>query len=145
MTKLLFLCKRFPLVLDLGRLILPLLADDLGDLWVGKTRILSDDLGLMVLTVQDESYAKSVPELIKIVWYASFLPLRGLGILGSGWQIQTCAVESPLLARVCTGVVLALSSSLSSSSTVPALRFLVDLEGGLSSGVKGVFEPPERL
>ena len=59
-TKLLLFCKRFPLVLDLGGLVLPLFADDLGDLWVGKAGILSDDLGLMVLTVQNESYTKLV-------------------------------------------------------------------------------------
>ena len=83
MTKLLFFCKRFPLVLDLGGLVLPLLADDLGDLWVGKTRILSDDLGLMVLTVQNESYEKSVPELMQIVWVRFFPTItrsRDLGI-----------------------------------------------------------------
>ena len=54
--------------------------------------------------------------------------------------MQTCAVESPLLALECAGVVLAPSSSLSSSSAVLALRFLVVLKGGLSSGVKGVFD-----
>lgn len=59
--------------------------------------------------------------------------------------MQTCAVESPLLALVCAGVVLALSRSLSSSSSAPALRFLVVLKGGLSSGVNGVFEPREGL
>ena len=38
-----------------------------------------------------------------------------------------------------------LSSSLSSISAMPAVRFLVDLEGGLSSGVNGVFEPRDGL
>lgn len=60
MAKLLFFRKRFPLVLDFRRLVLPLFADDLGDLWIGKAGILGDDLGLMVLTIQDESYEKSV-------------------------------------------------------------------------------------
>ena len=34
---------------------------------------------------------------------------------------------------------------LSSCSTVPALRFRAVLNGGLSSGVNGVFEPREGL
>lgn len=73
------------------------------------------------------------------------LPLRGLGILGSGWQIQTCAVESPLLALVCTGLVSWISISLSSFSTVSTPRFLVGRDGGDSSGVKGVLELPVGL
>ena len=59
-AKLLFFRKRFPLVLDFRRLVLPLFADDFGDLWVGKTRILGNDLGLMVLTVENERCEKSV-------------------------------------------------------------------------------------
>jgi len=51
MTALLLFGKRFPLVLDLGRLVLPLLADDLGDLWIGEAWVLSNYLGLVVLTV----------------------------------------------------------------------------------------------
>lgn len=73
------------------------------------------------------------------------LPLRGLGIFGSGWQMQTCAVESPLLALVCTGDVSWLSMALSSSSTTWALLFLVGRDGGDSSGVKGAFELSEGL
>jgi len=59
--------------------------------------------------------------------------------------MQTCTIESPLLALVCADVVPALSSSLSSSSSVHVLRFLVVLKGGLSSGVNGVFELCEGL
>jgi hypothetical protein len=73
------------------------------------------------------------------------LPLRGLGILGSGWQMQTCAVESPLLALVCMEVTSWLSISLSSSSTTLTLRFLVGRDGGDSSGVNGAFVLPEML
>ena len=73
------------------------------------------------------------------------LPLRGLGILGSGWQMHTCAVESPLLALVCIGVTSWLSISLFSSSTTLTHRFLVEREGGDSSGVRGAFELPDML
>ena len=73
------------------------------------------------------------------------LPLRGLGILGSGWQMQTCAVESPLLALVWIGITSWLSISLSSSSTTLTLRFLVGRDGGDSSGVRGAFELPDML
>jgi hypothetical protein len=73
------------------------------------------------------------------------LPLRGLGILGSGWQMQTCAVESPLLALVWIGVTSWLSISLSSPSTTLTPRFLVGRDGGDSSGVRGAFELPDML
>jgi hypothetical protein len=73
------------------------------------------------------------------------LPLRGLGILGSGWQMQTCAVESPLLALVWIGVTSWLSIPLSSPSTTLTLRFLVGRDGGDSSGVRGAFELPDVL
>ena len=59
--------------------------------------------------------------------------------------MQTCAVESPLLALVCTGVTSWLSISLSSSSTTLTLRFLVGRDGGDSSGVRGAFEGSEML
>lgn len=55
MAEFLFLSKRFPLVLGLWRLILPLLANDLGDLWIGKTRVLGNNLRLVLLTIEDES------------------------------------------------------------------------------------------
>ena len=71
--------------------------------------------------------------------------MRGLGIFGSGWQMQTCAVESPLLALVCMGVTSWLSISLSSSSTTLTLRFLAGRDGGDSSGVSGAFELPDML
>ena len=76
--------------------------------------------------------------------YAGYVPLRGRGILGSGWQMQTCAVESPLLVLECAGVLLLSSISLSSTSTVLAVRFLVvvfTVPGGLSSGVIGAIDP----
>jgi hypothetical protein len=59
--------------------------------------------------------------------------------------MQTCAVESPLLALVCKGVASWLSMSLSSSSTTLTLRFLVGRAGGDSSGVAGAFELPDML
>lgn len=65
--------------------------------------------------------------------------------MGSGWQMQTCAVESPLLALVWIGVTSWLSISLSSSSTMLALRFLDGREGGDSSGVNGALELPVWL
>ena len=51
MAEFLLFGKGFPLVLDFGWLIAPLFADDLGDFWISKTWMLSNDLGLMVLTV----------------------------------------------------------------------------------------------
>lgn len=51
MTKLLFLSECFPLVLDFRGLVLPLLADDLGDFWIRKAWILGNNVGLMVLAV----------------------------------------------------------------------------------------------
>jgi len=51
MAKLLFFSKSLPLVLDLNRLVLPLLADDLGDLGIRKAGVQRDDLGLMMLAV----------------------------------------------------------------------------------------------
>lgn len=56
MAEFLLFCKSFPLVLNFDRLAAPLLADDLGYLWVGEAGMLSDDLGLVVLTVKDECY-----------------------------------------------------------------------------------------
>jgi hypothetical protein len=66
--------------------------------------VLGDDFGLMMLAVENERYMMLVATTNNRRVFVS-LPLRGLGIFGSGWQIQTCAVESPLLALVCTGVV----------------------------------------
>jgi len=71
--------------------------------------------------------------------------LRGLGIFGSGWHIQTCKVESPLLPLECIGVVVALSNAVSSISTMLALRFLEVVKGGLSSGVNGVLDSRDGL
>lgn len=51
---LLLFSKRFPPCFDLWSLVLPLLADDFGNLRVRETGILSDDLGLLVLAIQDE-------------------------------------------------------------------------------------------
>lgn len=56
MSKFLFFCERFPLILLLGRLVLPLLTDDLGDLWIGESWIPGNDVGLMMLTVEYEGY-----------------------------------------------------------------------------------------
>jgi len=55
MADLLVFRKRLPLVLDFWGLVLPLFADDLGDFRVGETGVLGDYVGLVMLTVQDES------------------------------------------------------------------------------------------
>lgn len=60
MAKLLFFGESFPLVLHFRRLVAPLLADDLGYYWIGKTGILGDDLSLMMLAIEDECYGISV-------------------------------------------------------------------------------------
>lgn len=73
-------------------------------------------------------------------------PFLGLGILGSGWQMQTCT--SPPSQVGCAEYALGRVRSLSSASTMPAVRFLVvRLKGGLSSGVNGVLvgSRPEGL
>ena len=54
MAKLLLFGKSFPLVLNFNGLIAPLLTDDLRDLWIRKPRMLSNDLGLVMLAVKDE-------------------------------------------------------------------------------------------
>jgi len=60
MAELFFLSEGFPLGLDFDCLIAPLFADYLRDLWVGETRVLRDDFGLVVLAVEDECCAMSV-------------------------------------------------------------------------------------
>ena len=147
MSELLLFSKRFPPCFHLGRLILPLLADDLGYLRVREAGILGDDLCLLVLAIQDESYNELALTDVEDL-HASRLdiPFRGLGIFGSGWQIQTCT--SPLSELVCVGYASAKLMSLSSASTMVAVRFLVVLlKGGLSSGVNGVLDGslPEGL
>lgn len=54
MSSFLFVCKSFPLVLHSVRFSLPLLAYDLGNLWVGKSRMMGYDGLLMVLPIKDE-------------------------------------------------------------------------------------------
>jgi hypothetical protein len=56
MVLLLLLGEQLPLVLALLGLLAPLLADDLGDFWVGKPWVLLHHLGLVVLAVEDEGY-----------------------------------------------------------------------------------------
>lgn len=56
MAKFLLFGESLPLVLDFDRLAAPLLADNLGYFWVSEAGMLSDDLGLVVLTVEDECY-----------------------------------------------------------------------------------------
>lgn len=51
MSELLLFGKCLPLAFHLRWLILPLLTDDLGDLGIGKTRMLSDYVGLLVLSI----------------------------------------------------------------------------------------------
>lgn len=99
MSKLFFFGESFPAVFLLQALVLPLFADDLGDIWIGKTGMTSNNVTLIMLAIEDESYYSSVGCLEMRV-KAPNSPLRGRGIFGSGWQIHTCAVESPLLTRV---------------------------------------------
>ena len=47
-----------PLGFDVFPLVLPLVADDLGDFRVGKPRVVGDYLGLLVLSVEDEGWEK---------------------------------------------------------------------------------------
>jgi hypothetical protein len=73
------------------------------------------------------------------------IPFLGLGIFGSGWQIQTWTAGSLLFDLLCAGETSVLANALSSCSTAAAPRFLVDLKGGLSSGVKGALELRDGL
>ncbi len=60
-----YLSKTLPLVLHLNRLVSPLLSNDLRNLGIGKSRVLGNDLALVVLTIKDESYKEvcvSMPE-----------------------------------------------------------------------------------
>jgi hypothetical protein len=66
MAELFFLSEGFPLSLDLNCLIAPLLANYLGDLWIGETGVLRDDFGLLMLAVEDESFVMSVIVTISI-------------------------------------------------------------------------------
>jgi hypothetical protein len=52
---LLFFGEPFPLVLVLLALLAPLLAYDLGDVWVGKAGVLRDNVTLVVLAIKYES------------------------------------------------------------------------------------------
>ena len=54
-----YVCKSFPLVLHSVRFSLPLLAYDLGNLWVSKSRMMGYDGLLMVLPIKDERYKES--------------------------------------------------------------------------------------
>jgi hypothetical protein len=57
LVALLFLLgQQLPLVLALLGLQAPLLADDLGDLWVGEPRVLLHHLRLVVLAVKNEGW-----------------------------------------------------------------------------------------
>jgi hypothetical protein len=60
MAELFFLGEGFPLGFNLDCLIAPLLANYLGDFWVGKTRVLRDYFRLMMLAVEDERCVMSV-------------------------------------------------------------------------------------
>ena len=55
-SEFLFFGKHFPLVFLFGRLVLPLLSNDLGDFRISKPRILRDNLSLVVLAVKNEGY-----------------------------------------------------------------------------------------
>jgi len=56
MSLLFFFSKLPPLIFAWFGRIPPLLSDDLGYLRVGESRVLGNDLGLMVLSVEDESF-----------------------------------------------------------------------------------------
>lgn len=51
MSYFLFFCELLPAILDVFGLYPPLLANDLGYLWIGESWVLRDDLGLVVLSV----------------------------------------------------------------------------------------------
>ena len=83
MTKLLLLSERFPLVLDFTWLVVPLLSDDLGNLRICETRVLRNDLGLVMLAIENEGFnSQSLKQIVN--HHQSHIPLRGLGIFGSG-------------------------------------------------------------
>jgi len=48
------LCKAFPALLLSFSLVTPKLTDDLGDFWIPKTRMLRNDAGVVVLTIEYE-------------------------------------------------------------------------------------------
>ena len=50
------LSQPFPLALYIRRLFSPLFTNNFGDLGICKSRVLLDNLGLVMLTIQDESY-----------------------------------------------------------------------------------------
>lgn len=54
MAQFLFLSQTLPVGLDVFRFLLPLFPDDFGYLGVGKIGVLRDNLGLVVLTIEDE-------------------------------------------------------------------------------------------
>lgn len=58
MPQLLLFGQAFPVLFDVLGLGPPLLADDLGDLRVGKPWVLGDDLPLVVLSVKYEGYQR---------------------------------------------------------------------------------------
>ena len=57
--ELLFLCVCLPPVLLCFRLVSPLLTNDLGDVRISKTWVLSDHGSLAVLAIKDESVSRS--------------------------------------------------------------------------------------
>lgn len=59
-----YLGQVLPVSLYFGRRLSPVVADDLGDLWIGQTRMLSHDMCLMMLTVQDECCAVMVNAIL---------------------------------------------------------------------------------
>lgn len=51
-----YFSQSLPVFLDFWCLLFPLFANDLGYLRIGKSRMLGDDLSLVVLAIKDESY-----------------------------------------------------------------------------------------
>jgi len=56
MALLFFIRQCFPVVFDFLGLVLPLFSNDLGDVRVGQVWVASDNLGLVMLAIQYESY-----------------------------------------------------------------------------------------
>lgn len=58
-----YLRQSLPVVLNFGSLVPPLLPNDLRDLWIRKTRILCNDLCLIVLPIKNKGYNVEVCQL----------------------------------------------------------------------------------
>jgi hypothetical protein len=110
------LSKPLPLVFYFNWFCTPLVTDYLRDLWIGKSRMVSDDMGLIVLPIENKSckYESIVvlettkkggtkmvgvmqPAVKKHKEWSCHTPFLGRGILGSGWQRHIFAPPETLL------------------------------------------------